>query len=91
MSQALALMNGGTVNSKIVSPNGRLSQLLARLGDRSEKQVLTELYLATLARFPSEKEVTQASAYIKKIGVPREAYEDLMWAMINSKEFLFNH
>ncbi len=91
MSQALALMNGGTVNSKIAAPNGRLSQLIARIGDRSEKAVLTELYLATLARFPTDAELTQASAYIKKIGTPREAYEDLMWAMINSKEFLFNH
>ena len=91
MSQALALMNGGTVNNKIAAPNGRLAQLIARLGDRSEKALLTELYLATLARFPSDAEVTQASTYIKKIGNPREAYEDLMWAMINSKEFLFNH
>lgn len=91
MSQALALMNGGTVNNKIAAPEGRLSQLISRLGDRSEKAVLTELYLATLARFPSDAELKQNSDYIKKIGTPREAYEDLMWAMLNSKEFLFNH
>ena len=89
--QRLALMNGPTVNNKITDPNGRISQLVARLGDRSEKGILSELYLSTLARFPTEKELNQASAYIEKVGNAKEAYEDLMWAMLNSKEFLFNH
>lgn len=91
MSQALALMNSPTLHNKITDPNGRIAQLIARLGDRGERAILTEIYLATLARFPTEAELTQASAYIAKVGNLKEAYEDLMWALLNSKEFLFNH
>src|SRR5262249_2456354 len=43
ISQALALMNSGTINGKITDPNGRIAQLVARLGDRSEKGILEEI------------------------------------------------
>jgi hypothetical protein len=91
MSQALALMNGTSINGKITDPNGRIAQLIGRLGDRSEEAIVSELYLATLARYPNDKELKRALDYIHGSPSPRDGYEDLMWAMLNSREFLFNH
>ena len=91
MSQALAMMNGPTLNNKISDPNGRIAKLIARLGDRSDKAILDEMYLSSLARFPTDKERKEAAAYIAKAPTPKEGYEDLMWVMLNTKEFLFNH
>jgi hypothetical protein len=91
MSQALTLMNGPTINNKITSPQGRIAQLIARLGDRKETDIIKELYLATFARYPTESELKQALAYVAKTPTPKEGYEDLMWVMLNTREFLFNH
>ena len=91
IAQALALMNGGTINSKISSPKGRIAKLIASLGDRSEKAILEEMFLATFARTPTEKELKQALAYLEKAPTHQEGFEDLMWAMLNTREFLFNH
>lgn len=91
MSQALALLNGQTINTKITDANGRVAALVARLGDRSEKAILTEIYLATFARFPTDAEIKKAQTYVAGTPTPREGYEDLMWAMLNSREFMFNH
>ncbi len=91
MSQALALMNGDTINRKIADPNGRVAALVARLGDRTDKAILNEMYLATLARYPTEREVKLALEYVDRMPSPKDGYEDLMWAMLNSREFLFNH
>ena len=91
MSQALAMMNGPTLNNKITDPKGRLTNLINRLGERSDKAILDEMYLASLARFPTDKERAQAKEYIAKSPTPKEGYEDLMWVILNTKEFLFNH
>jgi len=91
MSQALAMMNGPTLNNKITDPNGRIARLIARLGDRSDKAILDEMYLASLGRFPTDKERLQAKEYIAKCATSKEAYEDMMWVLLNTKEFLFNH
>ena len=58
------------------------------LGDRSDKAILDEMYLAALSRFPTDKERKQAQEYIAKSATPKEGYEDLMWVMLNTKEFL---
>jgi hypothetical protein len=91
MSQALTLMNGPSINSKITNPQGRIAQLIARLGDRKESDIIREMYLATFARYPTDAELKQALAYVAKTPTPKEGYEDLMWVMLNTREFLFNH
>ena len=92
IAQALALINGPTVNSRITNPNGFLAQkIIARLGEREEKPLVENLYLNTLARFPTSAEIKEAQEYLKKATTPKEGFEDLMWALLNSKEFLFNH
>jgi hypothetical protein len=45
------------------------------------------VYLRTLARKPSDREMSYSLAYVKKVGRRAEAFEDLLWALINSTEF----
>jgi hypothetical protein len=89
LAQALQLINGPTINDKIRNPNNRLGKLLAKkLG---EKEVLANLYLATLSRAPAEGEVKAALEHVAKGPDKRKAWEDVQWALLNSKEFLFRH
>jgi hypothetical protein len=89
MSQALHLMNGGTINDRIAHPQGRVAKILKT--QLSAEETLEEIYLSTLCRKPTAKEKEAAAVYMKGAASPREAYEDLMWAILNSREFIFNH
>jgi hypothetical protein len=53
--------------------------------------MIEELYLGAFARLPTEAERTRAAAFIAEQKDPRPALEDLLWALVNSKEFIFNH
>ncbi len=85
--QALALISGRGIQSKLSHPEGRFHQL-ARSG-KSPEQVLDEIYLAALARTPTPKESRGWLAYFARSPERTQAYEDLGWVLINSKEFLF--
>lgn len=92
IAQALALINGPSVNARLTNPKGFLMQkIMGRLGDRSEKDLLDTLYLNVLARFPTPAESKSAKDYLATMPTAKEGYEDLMWALLNSKEFMFNH
>ena len=59
---------------------------------RTAEQIVTELYLAGLSRFPSEDEMRVATAAFSAEGATRKtAAEDILWALMNSAEFVFNH
>ncbi len=88
MPQLLHLAVGDTVVGKIRSPEGRLAAL-SKAG-KSEDQIVEELYLATLSRRPSTAE-RKTVATILGAGAKEDAYRDLFWALLNSKEFAFNH
>ena len=89
MAQALALMNGAEVNQKIAAPSGRV-QRLVRSG-RPDEAVIEALYLAALSRKPSAPELREAGALLRAGKSRPEGAEDLMWSLLNSREFLFNH
>src|SRR5436309_13466780 len=89
LAQALQLINGPTVNDKLRAPANRLGKLLGQ--KLTEPQVLEQLYLATLSRSPNEGEQKAALAHVAKNTDKRKAWEDVHWALINSKEFLFRH
>jgi hypothetical protein len=91
LAQALQLINGPTVNEKLRSPNNRIGRLLAK--KRSDCAVLAELYLATVSREPTEDEIDAALEHVRKAKPEdrRKAWEDVQWALVNSKEFLFRH
>ena len=50
-----------------------------------------ELYLVTLSRPPRPDEVARAQTWIASAATPRDGLQDLMWVLLNSREFLFNH
>ncbi len=53
--------------------------------------VVEELYLATVSRPPSAQELDKALAWLKTAPSPKEGSQDLLWVLLNSREFLFNH
>ncbi len=90
LAQSLHLLNSKEVQAKLSDPKGRAAQFAADTRSASEK--ITEIYLLAMSRQPSETELKTAVDYLeKKKADPKAAYEDLLWAVINSKEFLFNH
>ena len=91
MSQALHIANGDTLNQKLKAKNNRIEQLLA--AKTPDEQIVEELYLAALTRFPAAGEKAKLLALLaeSKDAGRREAVEDLFWGILSSKEFLFNH
>lgn len=89
IGQALHLINGDFINGKIARAGGRIDRLFKAKAALPE--VVEQLYLATLSRPPTEAEVDAALTLIKKAPTPRVGAEDLLWALINSREFLFVH
>ncbi len=89
LAQALHTLNGDIVTGKIANAKARVAGLLAKKtpGDR----IVEDLYLATLCRFPTAAERENAAQFVKESQNRTECYQDLQWALINSKEFLFVH
>ncbi|MCE9530646.1 MAG: DUF1553 domain-containing protein, partial [Planctomycetes bacterium] len=89
IAQALHLLNGEFLNKKINDPTGRVEKLAVAKGDVSK--AIEEIYLVTLCRMPKTEEVSKAKNWIASAASPREGLQDLMWTLLNSREFLFNH
>jgi len=94
LSQALHLLNGDTVQQKI-REGGIVQRLLE--GGRTPEQVIEEVYLRTLTRKPTEKETAGLLEVVRTDPASqtpeglRQALEDGFWAVLNSREFVFNH
>lgn len=88
LSQALHLINGTTTNNKI--RQGRLVHSLLEQG-KTPPQVVEHLYLAALSRKPTEVEAQRVMGLVETSEKQNEALEDVFWALLNSKEFIFNH
>jgi hypothetical protein len=94
VSQALHLNNGKTLNDKLRAKNSRAEQWLqAKLPDL---EVVRRLYLTALCREPSPDEMTRFKAVLAestgdKDASRRDLLEDLFWAVLTGREFLFNH
>jgi hypothetical protein len=89
LAQALQLINGPAVNDRLRNPTNRVGKLLA--AKKSDREILDELFLVTLTRLPTEPEVQAMLAHVSAASDQRKAWEDVHWALINSKEFLFRH
>jgi len=84
--QAFQLITGELMNALVKSPNNRLGQMLA--AGASDPQMLDEFYLAALCRPPTATESKKLLAYLSAAKDRRAAWEDVLWALLNSKEFL---
>ena len=89
LAQALQLINGPTVNEKLRNPNNRIGKLLG--SKATDSDILSDLYLSTLSRPPTDADAKVALGHIAKAKDRRKAWEDVHWALLNSKEFLFRH
>jgi hypothetical protein len=101
LAQSLHLMNAADVKAKLTASGGRAEQLTQ--AEIPEPKRIRELYLAAFSREPTADEVQIAETHLLKpridaTGKPldsqrskRNGYEDLLWALLNTKEFLFNH
>ncbi|MEZ6146725.1 MAG: DUF1549 and DUF1553 domain-containing protein [Planctomycetaceae bacterium] len=91
LAQSLHLLNSSEVQNTIANANGRAAAL-AKDTTRTKEEKVTELYHWVFSRDPQPDELQIAIAHIDKHAeTPQPAYEDLLWALINTKEFLFNH
>ena len=88
LSQALHLLNGDTVNSKI-QQGGIVARMIA--AKKKPADEVTELYIRCLARKPTKAELEKIVPALEKTGNSTQAVEDVFWALLNSREFLFNH
>ena len=88
LSQALHLLNGVTVNNKIRS--GKVIQRLIDEG-HSHEAIISEIYLRSLARKPSDIELETLIGTVEAQENKAAALEDVFWAVLNSREFVFNH
>ena len=89
LSQALHLLNGSTVNAKCTQ-GGVVTKALA--AKKTPSQVIDDLYMRCLARKPSAAEKAKLMAFVGEEGrSDTDVLNDLFWAILNSKEFIFNH
>jgi hypothetical protein len=91
MVQVLHIVNGNTLNDKLASKTNRITGWLdAGLPDY---RIVESIYLASLSRYPTNREMSETLKIFA--GTPadkkRELIEDVLWSVISTKEFLFNH
>jgi Protein of unknown function (DUF1549)/Protein of unknown function (DUF1553) len=88
LSQALHLLNGDTTNDKILA-GGLIKRRLAE--KKKPLEILDEMYIRCLSRMPTEKEKASLMALLDESTDKKQALQDTFWALLNSREFLFNH
>jgi hypothetical protein len=91
--QVLHLSNGDTINDKLSDPMSVVGQWVE--ADLPLEQVVELAYLSALSRYPTEAEEARLVALIVESDANsvtrRESYEDLLWSLMTSPEFLFTH
>jgi hypothetical protein len=92
VAQAMHLISGQTIQNQITGKDGTLDHWLAN-ASLSDEEITRRLFIATLVRPPNEREVAQVNASIRSggVGARRQAFEDVLWGIFNSKAFIFNH
>jgi hypothetical protein len=89
VAQALYLINDADVLAKLDDSRGRLPQLLRTIAD--DRQLVTELYLTALSRFPTDKELEIQLAHVASAASRADGMKDVLWSLLNVREFVFIH
>ena len=89
IAQVLHLMNGDYIQSKITASDGRLGKLIA--AKKGDEEIVTELYYATVSRAPTTDEMATAILSVKEAPDRTEGLQDVLWALLNTREFFFAH
>ena len=88
LNQALYLLTDADITDRVSVSKGRLRVLKTNDDDRV---VVEELYLAALSRFPDDDEMKETLAYKEDCASRDEWLEDVLWSLLNVREFLFQH
>jgi hypothetical protein len=101
LAQSLHLINSNEIKLKLSGGNSRAAQL--GKDEKTDQEKVTQLYRIAFARNPDSRELKIALDYVNssnadapgkpvnQVKQQRENYQDLIWALMNTKEFLFNH
>ena len=95
LRQALHVINGETMNRKLAAEGGLIDEALKKQVPTSK--IIEQLYLSAFSRYPSDSEKTEVLKSIAEnlksedMNLQRQVLEDFVWAMLTSKEFIFNH
>jgi hypothetical protein len=89
LAQALHLLNSDEIQGKLARPNGRAERMAK--DPRPDAEKVDELFLWAFARKPTDEQRATALAHIQKHAADKKiAYENILWALLNTKEFVFN-
>jgi len=89
LSQVLLLSNSDEIENKISAGNARIAEAV-KLKTPTE-QIIDDLYLAAFSRLPRSEERNQITEYVASESDQQKALQDVLWVLLNSKEFMFNH
>jgi len=89
MTQVLDISNGDTINKKLDARDCRITQWID--SKTAPDQIIEHAYLIAFSRFPTAQEREKLAKIIQASADRRLAVEDMFWALLSSKEFLFNH
>ena len=88
IAQAMHLLNGDFLNKKIADKTGRVDRLIT--SKTPVPRAVEELFLATWGRLPTKDERAKCEGWVNSAPTVREGMQDLLWVLVNSREFLFN-
>ena len=91
MAQVLHIANGKTLNEKLSDSKNAIGGLLA--SGIAASALVDEIYLSCLSRFPTDRERENLTGILDQAETAeyRQVVEDIYWAILSSREFLFNH
>jgi len=89
LPQALNLVNGKTISDAVADASGRIAKAI--LAARPDREMLEDMYLASMSRPPSAEELAKGLKYLEAGGGRAARAQDLLWAIVNSKAFLYNY
>ena len=87
--QTMTLISGEAISEKVRFGGGTVDQLLKSA--RSDREIIEELYLRAMGRYPSPEETSAILEVMKERQSRTNGFQDLLWALLNSREFLFKY
>jgi len=89
LRQSMHMLVGDTINKKISNERGTLAQLVSR--GESDSDIVEHFYLAALSRYPTAQEGEDCRTIIARAETRDKGLQNMLWALLNGNEFLYNH